>query len=107
MQQASKTTAARTSTLAITGAQTLANAESYLNTLALQGCQTVVGAGELPDQAIKARASAFPRTRFIAVTTTAAAQTAANLTLLPGTTPTAVSSGVEKLLLTGSAAHTS
>lgn len=104
MQQAAKTTSERTSTLPITGAQTLQSAETYLNTLALQGCQTIIGAGALPVEAVQARATEFPHTRFIVVTSTGTGTKAdaPNVTLIPAATADAISNDVSLALVNGS-----
>jgi len=60
----------------------------------------------LPDQAIQARADAFPNTRFIAITDSGKASTT-NLTLLPDGTPGAISKNIDKALLADTSAYPS
>lgn len=100
MQQATKTTAERTSTLPVTGAQTLQNAETYLNTLALRGCQVIIGAGALPGQALAARATAYPHIQFIAVADAAPTQKATNLTAVSDQEASTIAHTVEAALVT-------
>lgn len=106
MQQASKTNAERISSLPITGAQTLQNAETYLNTLALQGCENIIGAEALPDHAIAARADSFPHIHFIAITGTTTIHPPANLTSLPDTSPATITAEVTATLLGDSTSAT-
>jgi basic membrane lipoprotein Med (substrate-binding protein (PBP1-ABC) superfamily) len=100
MQRAAKTTAERTSTLPITGTQTLQNAETYLNTLALRGCEVIIGADALPDQAVEARATAYPHTRFITIADTAPAQKETNLTAVLDKEPNTIANTVAAALVT-------
>lgn len=67
MQAASAATTAQASYLAIQGDATEANAETYLNTLALRGCNVIVTIGALPDLAARDRAGAYPKIHFAVV----------------------------------------
>ncbi|MBR7839639.1 hypothetical protein KDL01_40685 [Actinospica durhamensis] len=61
MQQASTKTTEQVSYLAVQGDQSLANAETYFNTLAGRGCDIILAAGPLPTQAATARSAAYPK----------------------------------------------
>jgi basic membrane lipoprotein Med (substrate-binding protein (PBP1-ABC) superfamily) len=67
MRAASQVTAAQISYLVIQGPDTAANANLYVNTLALRGCRVIVATGALPARGVTDRASAYPHLRFITV----------------------------------------
>lgn len=67
MQAASKATNQQINYLAIQGEETPANADTYLNTLALRGCNTIVTVGKLANQAVHDRATAYPHVQFTVV----------------------------------------
>jgi hypothetical protein len=119
MQRASGTTHEKISYLTMAGPDTEANAQTYIDTLALRGCDLVLGTGRLPDAAIAARAGAYPKLEFVATPQVVAdggssAATAApsaspspdsidsapaNVTRVPAGAATAVASSVRALLL--------
>jgi hypothetical protein len=102
MEQASNHTSERVSTLPISGPQNLATAEQFLNTLALRNCDLIVTAGTLPDQAAEARATAFPRQRFLVIGGTGAQN---NVSFLPDGSPAALTVAVQKDVTTDYTAH--
>ncbi|MFE2914383.1 type 1 periplasmic-binding domain-containing protein [Kitasatospora indigofera] len=67
MQDASAATKAQVSFLSVMGPGTVANAQSYANTLVQRKCSMVLGAGGLPGQALRAIAGANPKVRFVVV----------------------------------------
>ncbi|MBR7826390.1 hypothetical protein KDK95_08760 [Actinospica sp. MGRD01-02] len=67
MQAASTATTAQVNYLAIQGEATLANADTYLNTLASRQCDLILAVGPLPDQVARERAAAYPKQHFILV----------------------------------------
>ena len=87
MQAASRTTREQVSYLTMQGDDTAANADTYINTLALRGCDIIVAAGVLPDQGVADRAGAYPKLRFITVA--AAASAGPSATASTGSTATA------------------
>ncbi|MFC7279965.1 hypothetical protein ACFQS1_38910 [Paractinoplanes rhizophilus] len=69
MQQASLATHGKVRYLAVNGDQTLANAATYLATLAIGGCDVILAAGSAPAAAVDANAATYPETRFVVVGT--------------------------------------
>ena len=67
MQEASLATRGKVSYLEVNGAQTADNAVTYLGTLSVGGCDLILAAGAGPVAALDARASAYPKLRFVAV----------------------------------------
>lgn len=105
MQAASAATHTQVSYLAIQGPNTVANAEVYINTLAMRGCSVVVAAGDVPAQGAVARASAWPHQRLVTITTTALARPTArpgNLTSISSTSTASVTGQIKALLTVGS-----
>jgi hypothetical protein len=93
MQAASNTTHAQISFLAMQGSGTPANADVYINTLALRGCSLILAVGQAPAQGARDRAPAFPGLRFITLNppaTTTAPSPQANLTSLTAADPAAI-----------------
>jgi hypothetical protein len=117
MQGASRIARERASYLTIQGADTSANADTYINTLALRGCDIILADGALPDQGVTDRATAFPKLRFIAIPEPATAGTtgsaapsptkpASNVTTIAETTPAAISAAVQTALVRASPTET-
>jgi hypothetical protein len=100
MQAATNTTNERVRTLPITGPQTLAVAETFLNTLALQGCNLIAAVEPLPTQATTARATAFPHTHFLLIAPTAPTQKSSNITYIRAGNPDTLTSDVAQALAT-------
>ena len=100
LREASAATSAQISYLTMLGADTTANAEIYINTLALRGCSAILAAGAIPaDGALKAAAS-WPGHRIIAVEpTSSAGKTPANLTILGQSTSAALTAQVKTLVV--------
>ena len=99
MEDASKTTTARVSYLAVTGPPTEAAAEPYVGSLLVQGCKVVVASGPAERAAALAEAGKFSDVRFIVQGATAGSPP--NVTALAfassglrATVATAVTSGV-------------
>lgn len=68
LQDASLKTLAKVQYLEITGAQTVDNAVTFLNSLAQgNGCNLVFAAGDLPVRAVARGAKTFPGKRFVVV----------------------------------------
>lgn len=119
MQAASSATHEKVSYLTMAGPDTEANAQTYIDTLALRGCDLVLGTGRLPDTAIAARAGAYPKLEFAATpqvvaeggSSAAAAKPAtsassdsidsapANVTVIPPAAAAAVTASVRALLV--------
>ncbi|MBR7829702.1 hypothetical protein KDK95_25575 [Actinospica sp. MGRD01-02] len=104
MQTASTNTRTQVSYLAVQGAQTASNAESYINALALRGCAVIVTSGTAPGQAADQRAPALARITFITVG--APASKAANVTAVATGTAAGVSHKVAALLTAAIGTHT-
>ena len=104
MQSASTRTRAQVSYLAVQGAQTASNAESYVNALALRGCSVIVTSGTAPGQAAEQRASALARIKFITVG--APASKAANVSVIAAGAPAGVSREIAALLTAAIGTHT-
>jgi basic membrane lipoprotein Med (substrate-binding protein (PBP1-ABC) superfamily) len=104
MQAASRTNHEQVSYLTMQGADTAANADTYINTLALRGCDTILAAGTLPDQGITDRAGAYPKLHFITIATPAAntnptpTTDPANVTSITETTANATTTAVQTAL---------
>ncbi|WP_433609897.1 hypothetical protein ACQP2P_39645 [Dactylosporangium sp. CA-139114] len=73
MQDASRQTKAKVQYLEVSGAQTVENAVTFLNSLAQGGCDLVFAAGDLPVRAVAQGAKTFPARRFVTMGGTAAA----------------------------------
>ena len=110
MQGASRTTHEKVSYLTMQGPDTPGNADTYVNTLALRGCDIVLADGALPDQGIADRAAAYPKLRFIAIAGPATAgptgspaptptASHANVTTIAEATPAAMSAAVQSALV--------
>lgn len=84
MQAAAAQTHESVTTLAILGGQSEQNAVTTLDTLALRGCDYILAAGPLPDQAVRSTADRFPKIPLAVVNLTSAPATPANA----GGTPT-------------------
>lgn len=99
LREASTATSAQISYLTMLGADTTANAEIYINTLALRGCSAILAAGTIPaDGALKAAAS-WPGHRVIAIEPAGSvAKPPANLTVLGQSTSTALTAQVKTLV---------
>ena len=100
LREASTATKAQISYLTMLGADTTANAESYINTLALRGCSAILAAGTIPaDGALKAAAS-WPGHRVIAIEPAGSvAKPPAKLTVLGQSTSTALTAQVKTLVI--------
>jgi basic membrane lipoprotein Med (substrate-binding protein (PBP1-ABC) superfamily) len=101
MEAASTSTRAQISYLEIQGPQTAANADAYVNTLALQGCSLILTVGQAAGQGADDRAKALPHSRFITIGGPASAAT--NITAVTATSPTAVTAAVKALIATSAA----
>jgi hypothetical protein len=101
LREASASTTAQISYLTIMGPDTTANAETYINTMALRGCSTILAAGAVPaDGALKA-ASSWSNRRLIAIEPASAeAKPPGNLTVIGRTAPAALAAQI-KTLVTG------
>jgi hypothetical protein len=112
MQAASHSTHEQVSYLTMQGADTAANADTYINTLALRGCDTILAAGTLPDQGVTDRAGAYPKLRFITIAASATVGTAgaaspttpptsrpANVTTITETNVAGTSAAVQTVLI--------
>ncbi|MFF5229384.1 hypothetical protein [Dactylosporangium sp. NPDC000521] len=73
MQDASLQTQAKAQYLEISGAQTVDNAVTFLNSLAQGDCDLIFASGDLPVQAVVKGASTFPAERFVTVGASVAA----------------------------------
>lgn len=80
MEDASKTTSARVSYLAVTGPATQAQAAPFAGTLLVRGCKVIVASGAAERAALLADAARFGSVRF--VVEGAAAGSPANVTAL-------------------------
>jgi basic membrane lipoprotein Med (substrate-binding protein (PBP1-ABC) superfamily) len=67
MQAASLKTSGKVSYLAVSGADTAANAVSYVNTLVQRRCDLVLAVGASEVSAAREQAAAFPKTTFVVV----------------------------------------
>jgi basic membrane lipoprotein Med (substrate-binding protein (PBP1-ABC) superfamily) len=67
MQAASLKTLRKVSYLPVSGPDTVANAESFVNTLVQRRCDLVVAVGDSEVAAAEARAKGFPSARFVVV----------------------------------------
>lgn len=108
MQAASATTHAQVSYLPIQGPDTVANAEVYINTLAMRGCTVILAAGPVPAQGAINRASAWPNQSMVTLTTAAIATATARagkLTEISSSSTTSLTGQAKALLIKiGSAA---
>ena len=108
MQAASATTHAQVSYLPIQGPDTVANAEVYINTLAMRGCTVILAAGPVPAQGAINRAAAWPHQNIVTFTTTpiaTASARAGKLTEISSGSTTSLTAQAEALLVkNGSAA---
>lgn len=100
LREASTATSAQISYLTMLGADTTANAEIYINTLALRGCSAILAAGTVPaDGALKA-AGSWPGHRVIAIEpASSTAKPPANLTVVGQTSATALTAQVKTLIV--------
>jgi hypothetical protein len=80
MQAASLKTSAKVSYLAVSGPDTVANAENFVNTLVQRKCDLVLAVGVTEASAVQARAKAYPAVRFVVVGSGAAG---GNVTVIP------------------------
>jgi len=69
--------------LTVMGADTIANATTYLDTLAMSKCGLVVAVGDAETGALVAQAHAFPSVDFLAVGSVNAAYKASNVAVVP------------------------
>lgn len=67
MQKASLATHGKVRYLAVIGNQTLANAATYLATLAIGGCNLILATGPAPAAAVDANAASYPAVRFVVI----------------------------------------
>lgn len=67
MQEASTVTHGQVRFLAVSGDQTVANAQSFIGTLVLGRCAVIVAVGDVPVKAVVASAATFPSQKFVAV----------------------------------------
>ena len=67
MQAASLKTLRKVSYMAVSGPDTVANAESFVNTLVQRKCDLVLAVGESEVAATEAQANVFPAVRFVVV----------------------------------------
>jgi hypothetical protein len=81
MQQASLTTHAKVSYLAVMGPQTKGNALSFLGSLLVRHCGVVLAAGSAQRDAVAARAHQYPSVKFAVV---GGVPGASNVTVLSG-----------------------
>ncbi|MBY8876849.1 BMP family ABC transporter substrate-binding protein [Actinacidiphila acidipaludis] len=95
MQEASASTHAKVTYLAMAGEQTPAAAGPYLSTLAARQCTVVLTVGAAPDGAAAGAGARFPHTRFVVVGASAGGPS--NVTAVSGTKE-AVASAVEAAL---------
>jgi hypothetical protein len=87
MQDASLKTSRKVSYLAVSGPDTEANAEAFVNTLVQRKCDLVFAVGDSEVAAAEARAKHFPAQRFVVVGSGAsgpAGPASANLAVVPG-----------------------
>jgi len=104
MQAASAKSAEQVSYLTMAGPDTAASAETYVNTLALRGCNLILATGNLPDQAVDVRAAAYPALEFITTPMSVAAATSTasaehNVTAIPAGKASDVQAAVESALI--------
>jgi basic membrane lipoprotein Med (substrate-binding protein (PBP1-ABC) superfamily) len=100
IQKASLSTSERASRQSVVGAQTLADAETYINTLALRQCASIVAVGALPTQAAEQSATTFPAVRFIVVTSTSPqGGRPGNVDVVAATSPDTITDGVANALV--------
>lgn len=99
MQAASLQTAGQVRYLAISGAQDLSNAKTFVGTLVLGRCEVIVAAAGLPADAVVAVAPQFPKQQFLIVENP---HTASNVSAIrasdAGAVRTAVTSDVARRL---------
>lgn len=111
MQAASTSSRAQVSYLSMLGADTLANAQAYINTLVLRGCNVILAVGTAPVRAANEQAAVWPHQRLIAITagtspTAATAAQSGNLTVLPASNPQTLQGQIRALLtVAGSSAQ--
>ncbi|WP_155123515.1 MULTISPECIES: hypothetical protein [unclassified Actinoplanes] len=67
MQSASARTHGQVRYLAVTGEQSVANAESFVGTLVLGRCSVIVAEPGIPDQAVRAAAAQHSGQRFLVI----------------------------------------
>ena len=103
---AQKSTDIRVQTFNAPGAETAANAQIAVNTLALRGCNLVAAATPLEDEVVERQAHLYVNTEF-AVVTSAKPQVAkpANLTIEPAGTDSRITSEITELVLSAVARH--
>jgi hypothetical protein len=102
MESASAANHAQVSYLAIQGPDTTANAEIYINTLAMRGCSTILVAGSVSAQAAVHRAASWANQRLVTVTTTAPASSTSGggkLTTISSGSLKSVTAQVKALLM--------
>jgi hypothetical protein len=97
MQDASLKTSIKVQFLEVSGPQTVQNAEPFVATLAIGGCNLIFAAGDIPVGAVAASAARFPKQTFVLVGGEAGA---ANVELVKAVSPAEISSAVSKLLVT-------
>ena len=100
MQQASSTTNERVTNQPIIGAQTVQNAEEYINTLSSLRCRVVITIGQNPAQAAFARATAYPGIKFITIAASIPSQRPENISGLPVTTGETITGEITQSLIT-------
>ncbi len=96
LQDASLATQAKVQYLPVIGAQTTANALTFLATLAQGRCDVIFAVGDVPVAAARQGAGEYPHTRFVVV---GQPGTASNVSSLRATTPTEVQAAVKKTVV--------
>lgn len=99
LQQAALTTSERASEQATLGAQTLDNAETYINTMALRQCRAIVAVGTLPTQAAELRADAFPSVSFVLVAVASQQTKRPNVTVIAPASAETLTASVSAVLV--------
>jgi len=91
MQAASLNTLRKISYLAVSGPDTVANAEAFVNTLVQRKCDLVLAVGEPQVAAAETQAKVYPAQRFVVV---GAGVSGGNLIVIPGGSAQQVQSAV-------------
>jgi basic membrane lipoprotein Med (substrate-binding protein (PBP1-ABC) superfamily) len=104
--KAQATTNIRVQTFQTHGAETAANAQTAVNTLALRGCNLITAATPIEAAAVEQQARLFTATRFAVVTKTKPGTTApANLTVEPDESDSAITAEISQLTISSLARH--
>lgn len=103
---AQKSTNIRIQTFHASGAETMANAQITVNTLALRGCNLVTAATPTEAAAVEQQAHLFTGTQFAVVTATQPTSPAPkNLTVEPAGSDSQVTTEISKLVLSRLTTH--